>query len=436
MLRHSDCGKEDVDMRKKLLNNISFKVIALLVAVLVWIAIVNTNDPYDKITLSKIPVNLVNTGVLTDNGYVYEVKDGTDYVTITVKGPRSIVENLKVSDFKAEAILLNEFTQTSHIDIKCVNANIDTTNLTIYQKTDMVKLDIQNRIAQSYDVETVINGTPANGYYTDLSLISISPSTIRVSGPENIIEKIASVKAVVDVIGENTNITTSIKPILYDENGSVIDSDKLTFSKNQITCSVGIYKKRTVDIKFAISGSVEDGYKYMGITSDLNQVVISGPDSELAKISSIDIPATLIDISDLTDDKVFQILVAQYVPNTVKYLTEETYANVTVDIEELKRKTVNLNNKDISIENLNQAYKLEFEDNSINVITVSGVKAVLDELTSDDINAVIDLTGLREGSHSVPIKVTTKKNAEIIGSYKVNIKITKKDSPSIDEDDM
>ena len=422
-------------MRKKLLNNYGLKFLALLLALLTWIAIINTNDPYDKTTISRIPVNLVNTGVLTDKGYIYEIIDSTDYVTITVKGPRSIVENLKASDFKAEALLLNEFSQTAKIDVSCVNANIDDTNLTITQKTDMVKLDIQNRIAQSYDVETVINGTPATGYYTDLSLVSISPSAIRISGPENIIEKIASVKAVIDVIGENTNVSSTVKPVLYDANGAVIDSDKLTFSKNQINYKLEIYKKKTVDLNFAITGTVEEGYKYLGLSSDLNQVVIAGTDSELSKINSIDIPATLIDISALTNDGEYNILVSQYVPSTVKYLTEETHANVTVNVEELKRKTVNLTNSDISIENMSPDYKLEFADNSVHVITVSSVKDVLDTFTSDDLIASVDMMGIGEGTHSVSIKVTTKKEAEIVGNYKVNVLISRESSDTEESED-
>ena len=422
-------------MRKKLLNNYGLKFLALLLALLTWIAIINTNDPYDKTTISRIPVNLVNTDVLTDKGYIYEIIDSTDYVTITVKGPRSIVENLKASDFKAEALLLNEFSQTAKIDVSCVNANIDDTNLTITQKTDMVKLDIQNRIAQSYDVETVINGTPATGYYTDLSLVSISPSAIRISGPENIIEKIASVKAVIDVIGENTNVSSTVKPVLYDANGAVIDSDKLTFSKNQINYKLEIYKKKTVDLNFAITGTVEEGYKYLGLSSDLNQVVIAGTDSELSKINSIDIPATLIDISALTNDGEYNILVSQYVPSTVKYLTEETHANVTVNVEELKRKTVNLTNSDISIENMSPDYKLEFADNSVHVITVSSVKDVLDTFTSDDLIASVDMMGIGEGTHSVSIKVTTKKEAEIVGNYKVNVLISRESSDTEESED-
>ena len=411
-------------MKKKLLNNYGLKLLSILCAIILWIAIVNTNDPYDKVTITRVPVILLNTEVLTDSGYLYEIIDGTDYVTLTVKGPRSIVENLKNTDFKAEAKIISEFSETAKIDVECIKSNIDYDNLTITMAKDEVKLDIQNRTSKTFDVIAVIDGTPANGYYTDETLVSISPSTIKISGPENIIEQIDSVKVNIGVTGENANITTNITPTLYNAAGGRINSSKLTFSKEQITCKLDVIKQKTVDVNYAVTGNVEEGYRYTSINTTLPKVVIAGTDSELAKINSIDIPANLIDLTGLTGDKTYSIRVSQYVPNTVKYITSDTYASVTVTVEQLKSKSVNLLNSNITVKNLATGYKLEFADNSINLVSVKGIEADLEKFTSDDLNAEIDLTGLKEGTHSVQIKITSKKDVEIVGNYKVNVKVT------------
>ena len=55
---------------------------------------------------------------------------------------------------------------------------------------------------------------------------------------------------------------------------------------------------------------------------------------------------------------------------------------------------------------------------------MKGIEADLEKFTSDDLNAEIDLTGLKEGTHSVQIKITSKKDVEIVGNYKVNVKVT------------
>ena len=57
-------GKEDKDMGKsmkdKLIDNLGLKVIALLFAVVLWLLVVNINDPIESRTFSNIKVNVLH----------------------------------------------------------------------------------------------------------------------------------------------------------------------------------------------------------------------------------------------------------------------------------------------------------------------------------------------------------------------------------------
>lgn len=420
-------------MKKRLLNNYGLKLLSIVCAIIFWCVIVNVNDPSDKVTISNIPVTLKNAEILSDGGYIYDVVGGTDRVTIDVKGPRSMIENLKASDFKAQATVTNVFADTVRIEVDCISGVVKDSDISISLRTQDVKLDIQNLVTKTIDVEALITGSPANGYYTDDSLVSISPTTIRISGPENIINQVTSAKVSYDVTGENSEKITMVKPKLYDSEGKTVDISKVTFSKSQVEYKIDILKKKEVNVNFAVTGEVAEGFKYTNISSDVKTVTIAGKENDLAKIFSIDIPASLIDISEITANTSYTINVSQYVPNTVILVSDVDYASVEVAVEKLQKKTVSLLYDEISVKNMNSRYKVEYLDKGVNAVIVEGIQSDIDSFSASDLIATVDLTGLKEGEHSVLVNVTTKKSVEVIGTYKINIRLVNNDDITTSE---
>ena len=60
-------------LTKKLTNNLGLKLIAAVSAILLWLLIMNTNDPQTTFTVSGIPIEFANGSVLEENGLVYDV---------------------------------------------------------------------------------------------------------------------------------------------------------------------------------------------------------------------------------------------------------------------------------------------------------------------------------------------------------------------------
>ena len=66
-------------MKLKLTDNLFLKILSLLVAVVLWLMIVNINDA--KTTQQYIlEAKLLNTEVITENGKVFRVEEGTNIV--------------------------------------------------------------------------------------------------------------------------------------------------------------------------------------------------------------------------------------------------------------------------------------------------------------------------------------------------------------------
>ena len=87
---------------KRLTNNFSLKIISVVFACVLWLVVVNIDNPSATRTF-KAMAEITNENIITDNKNVFEVLDDSQMITFTVTGPRSIVERLTSADFKAVA---------------------------------------------------------------------------------------------------------------------------------------------------------------------------------------------------------------------------------------------------------------------------------------------------------------------------------------------
>ena len=85
-----------------ILHNFALKILAVVLAVIIWVAIVNIDNPSRTTMISGIQVVFLNEDALGQKGYTYSVQSGS-VISISVKAPQSIAESLEASDFYAYA---------------------------------------------------------------------------------------------------------------------------------------------------------------------------------------------------------------------------------------------------------------------------------------------------------------------------------------------
>ena len=71
----------------KLMGNIFLKIIAVVVAFLIWLLVTNTNNPVKTQLFSNVPINVVNKDSIADIGKVVEL-EGSGTVTLKVTEKR------------------------------------------------------------------------------------------------------------------------------------------------------------------------------------------------------------------------------------------------------------------------------------------------------------------------------------------------------------
>lgn len=415
-------------LKEIIFKNLALKILAVLIAIASWIVIVNVSDPSQKVTISSISVALQNEDQLIKKGYIYQVESGSS-ISITVKGPRSIVENLKSSDFYAYADLSERTpgADTAKIYVKCTNEEVAEHIDIVSQKAEYVQLSIDNKVDKDLPINIDITGVPAEGYV--VGNYSVSPTTIKVSGAENTVEKIAYASVSYDVSSMTADVIDTVVPVFYDSDGKIVKTDKLELSRSDVQISVEILPTKWVPVNFAVTGTPSEGFTLVDYTSNISSVNIAGKKSDLSRISSIEIPSGIIDVTNIKENTEFSVNIASYLPAGFTIVSSITSLKVTTEIEKVSTVVVNVPVEDISIKGLGNDYLYEIttetEENTLQ-IGVKGLDSVVKNITSKDLNPSIYLTGKKAGVYTVKVTLTTDEDVTIPDTYYVKVTISEK----------
>lgn len=412
-------------MGKKLTNNWGLKLIAILFALILWFAVINIDDPVVSVTFKNVPVQLVNTEVLTEEGMTYEVLDNTDVVeNITIYGPRTFVESLHESDIIAKADV-NDITVANTI---AINVSVDVRNSSkitnIRSSLEWVKLNIE----ESKSIQLVINATTtgklASGYI--VGGIELDQNRIRVTGPESVVSKIHSAKVNVDVTESSSDVATYGTVKLYDKDGVEINSDLLVKSTDKVHIDVNVVPTKYVPVRYQISGTPADGYDVVedSITCDIMTVLIAGETEALRNVDEILISGEELNIEGATEEKEFVLALKNYLPDNI-ILGDKEYdgkVTITVPIEEKVTEVVELLKENITITNIPEGMQAVVKDvPDYMEFEVTGVVSQVRGIMTDDVTAVIDMaaalpgTGLStwlEGTYTVEVNTNIPESVE------------------------
>lgn len=410
-------------MKEKKQNNFGLKILSVVFAIFLWVTIINVIDPADSRLITGIPVDMLNREALTGLGYTYEILEGS-MVSVTVTGPTSKIDELTSSDFYASADFstVNPLSDFVDIEVRCTKSNIGSADLDIVLRNPTVRLNIENRESKTMDVSVNLTGTPAEGFTT--GNYDISPMSVKITGAESTIAEIASVVAEYDVEGASMDISDKVTLRFYDENGEPVDTSGLILSRSEVRLKVPILIKKQVPVNYAYTGTVKDGYKISEIHATINSIIIAGTAEAVAGVNSIDLPAELIDIGDISTDTTYSnIRITHYVPATVKIISDAV-AEVFIKVEPLIQKSFVILPENVTMENMNDTLRYSLGKGTISV-SYEGLQADIERLVNTDMRAVVDVSGLGVGTHMVPLRLENIGNCTVEGEYTIPVTVSR-----------
>ncbi len=394
----------------RLFNNIGLKVLSILIAVAMWLLVTNNDDPIKRQQFSNIPVTLTHTNMITDNGEVYTVLDNTDVVpSVIVYARRSVIESLDRDNIVATADV-KDITSLGTVEIHYYSTKANNEIESIDGSIENVRLQVEPRRTKVLSLRYQTTGTPAEGY--DVSQISLDQNQLRVSGPESIVQNISSASVSVDISGATGTISTYSDVRLYEADGDVLDTSRLTMNMSSVRVTVTILPVKSVPVQFQVSGTPAAGYlRNDNVSIDPQMIEIMGRSTILSGIDRLLIPAEQIDISGATADFTKDVDITAYLPENVTLSSDEFdgTVTVTVGIEAAQNVSLEADISSIALNNVPEGYTARLVSVTDGAVTLnntqtgiiryelSGLEQDVTGIRLADLAAQIDVGQLTEG---------------------------------------
>ncbi len=390
-------------------------IISLILAFVVFMFIDNEStvmtDQYAEILYNQ-KVN----AVYNDELYVVEGLPKT--VDITLIGQKRHIFLAKQSPSNGATVDLTGLKPGTHKvtlkysqRLKSLDYKLDPSQVmvTIYEKVSQTK-SITYDVLHQDDLDSKLS----------IDSINLDRNEVIVKGAEYKLNKVASVKALVDVKYLNNPkagvINLKKVPLVaYDTDGKVVDVEivpKTVNAKIKISSP-----SKEVPVNVIPKGDLAFGKSIKSITSNISKVTIYGESSVLSKINSIDAE---IDVSGLEKNKDYNITLTK--PTGVNEISNDSLSvKVIIDNSTTKE----FDNIQISTENLDSKYKVQAlseKDSKVNIV-VEGSEDAINKIENTSIKAYIDLKDLGVGEHEVKVQVTGSDNKLIYKSKTKTVKV-------------
>ncbi len=421
ILKVSDLAKNSMKNLDRLSSKKStLLIVSLLLAFLVFIFIDRSSsvmiDQYAEILYDQ-PVTAVF------NEELYVVEGLPEKVDITLIGQRRHIFLAKQSPSKGVSVDLTGLKPGTHKvtlkynqRLKSLDYKLDPSqvNVTIYEKVS------ENR-SLTYDL--LHQDKLDTKLY--ISNVELDRSDVIVKGAQYKLDKVASVKALLDVNTIPTpkagdNPVKDIPLVAYDNDGNIVDVEivpKVVSANVKITSP-----SKEIPVRVVPTGKMADGKSIKSIETSISKITVYGDQAAVDDIEQLDVE---IDVKGLDKNKEFNITLSK--PRGITELSSKTMTiKVVVDNSSYKE----FNNISVTTRNLDSQYKVQAKTDEDRQVTVAvkGSSESLDNLKESDITAYIDLKNYGEGTHEVPVQVT---GTDLKLSYeskikKVTVVITKK----------
>ena len=397
-------------MRKFFASNTAIKILSIIAAVVMWLYVMNEQNPQITTMIRDVPVKLLN---LDDSKFAL-IQDPSEFkVNVKVKGRRSLVADLKPNDINAEVNMRGRMEGDNLIRVDVATPpNVEF--IDVSPREIMVTLD--GIIEEQMPVVVDVTGTPASGFAADKPLTK--PQAVVVKGPRSMVNAVKKVSTRIDISDKNSTVVSTLPIRVLD--GQDKEQKNVTFRPDVVEVTVPIVPVSNVQILPNINGNPPEGYIIRDVRIDPPTITVTGSEDILKNLQSVNTESINIEgrTSTLSVDAKFIL------PRGVTVFDEDTQsARVTVEIERLATTTVNTSSNEIEIAEIPLDLKAELEYKEI-TLTVTGPESIIDKVNKNMVKLNVNIAGLTEGEHSVRITADISRPYRIIQIEPADIRVT------------
>lgn len=453
-------------MKNLLVNNIGLKLLSVFVAFLIWLMVVNVDDPEktkafviseQRIQITNLEEAQAKAEQAQDGKKVYSVvrsddEDGS--VTVYVTARRSVLDKLQSSDIKVEANMQNMSVQNT-VPYEVTVPGVKRESVQCFPNS--MRFVLEDKSEKTYAISLSTTGQPASGY--ELGEVKIREGdTLIIAGPTSITKTIDKVGVQVDVSNMNENKTVTGKVIITDRNGNNLSKTQMNsleikttsgalIKDSEVNAVVTLWKvQQNIRLKVDTSQiQVADGYVLTSVTVNPATINLAGSDATLEalngelviegisnRVGAVSNIEQNIDLSDYLQDNYKKTLKLES--------GSATAVSVKIQIEKVGTTTINVPVSNFNIVGQPEEMKIVLTPADKVPIEVRKDDDEVENITADDIDITMDLSDYqKEGNYTVTLQVVLPKGytLETVPTIKVNLEkiesTTETESETVEE---
>lgn len=392
-------------MDRFLRNNNVLRILALVLACILWLAV---HAPADV----QAQNSNATSGVTQGYKKPVHVEVSSNMVVTSLNYSESVV-NVTTSSYLQLAKMPSQMNQvqlvvnarglgpgTITLPIAANNMPSDIQSFTLKPPTVTLVLEKKKTVERPVDVQ--IKGAVAKGH--TVGKLNVNAQSIEISGAPELVNKVKRLVGTVDVGGLNSTQTKIVDVVPVDANGNQVHNVDLSPSSVSVNIPVQPMQEK-VTLQPEVTGIPAPGYSVAGVKLDNTQVSEVGlAQSDLPK-SGLNVP---IDVSGLSHSTTQNVPVP-----LLQGMTKVTPDKVSATVSIQPSATIVFKQVTVSVQNEPKGMNVKLPNNPKIDITLTGPANIVQNLSAGNVQAYVDASNLKTGSTQASITVTVPKWVDV-----------------------
>ena len=393
-------------------------ILSALIAFGLWWYVVNNVSMEDDITFNNIPVVREGESVLNEKNLM--ITDiSTESVSMNLTGSREDLNKVDSSNMSAKINLSNIDEPGERIPLTYTPSYPATVANTAFEVShrnpSVIFVSVDYRRTVEIPVTVKWTGTRSENYLYDTENYTLDYNTVTIAGPATVVDQIAYAQILINLSDRKESFSESFRYTLCNEDGQPIDAKSITTSVEEVQLTAQIQQIKEVDLVADIIYGGGATAENTTITLEPEVIRVSGGKAVLEEFGDT-YTVCSINLADIEKSS-HELRYTVNLPEGVTNQTAVSEVVVTVRFTGLRTKDVVVD----KIEMINVPEGMTAEIINANLtVRVRGPEEELNQLTEQDVTAVVDLSAAEAGTATYKAAIVIDEKFPNIGAMKTS----------------
>ncbi len=400
-------GKVSDFFKKLFEKDSSQKILSILCAVIIWAVVSISVYPTMERSIYNVPVTISLEDTYAQANQLDVISMTPKTVNVTISGKRGQIGDLKTEDLTAvldasNVMMAREYNLSMNIECS-TGKTFDVVSI----EPSTISVTFDKIVSKEFEITPQLENVKiASGYMSGDPIVT--PSTVTVTGPLDMVSSITKVCAKVapeQELSSTYEFTTS-DLVLYNNNAVISnDNQQLTFDKSSFAIQIPVYVRQTLPLNVNIINAPENfdiDYFRSQLVFSVDELTIAAPNDKIKDLPELNIGT--INMREVDVGSVFEFKAENFLPEDYENLTQIDTVTVTCPSVGISKKAIAIMGKDIQF--VNKPAQFEFEPVASGMtLFVVGDSDQIAAISKEDLTAQIDLIDfdMQEGDHKMSV---------------------------------